>query len=132
MLGLQSPPNSQHMSLSEDDEAARAIRNALASAIDRGDSTVRQFQAELCDNGALRQLYNLAVARRPLALEALRLLAYRNRIVVQQLANMGAIELLEQILVREARNGTASGALQAAALQLLTSLLAFNLEIHSQ
>lgn len=36
-----------------------------------------------------------------------------------------------QILVREAHSGAASMALQAAALQLLTSLLAFNLEVHS-
>ncbi len=33
--------------------------------------------------------------------------------------------------MREARSGPAGCAVQAAALQLLTSLLAFNLEIHS-
>ncbi|KXZ56698.1 hypothetical protein GPECTOR_1g629 [Gonium pectorale] len=118
------------VALGSAEELASGVRDALASAIDGGSPHVRVFQAELCDGGALRQLYALAVARRPLAFEALRLLAYRNRIVVQQLANMGAIELLEQVLVREAASGQASGTLQASALQLLTSLLAFNLEIH--
>lgn len=56
-----------------------------------------RLQAELCDSGALRQLYNLAVQRQPIAFEALRLLAYRNRIGVQQMVNLGAIELLEQV-----------------------------------
>ncbi|KAG2442907.1 hypothetical protein HXX76_002983 [Chlamydomonas incerta] len=115
----------------EEASAAVAIRDALATAIDSASPHVRQFQAELCDSGALRQLYDLAVQRQPIAFEALRLLAYRNRIGVQQMVNLGAIELLEQILVREAHSGAASLALQAAALQLLTSLLAFNLEIHS-
>eukprot|EP00198_Chlamydomonas_reinhardtii_P014011 XP_001703348.1 predicted protein [Chlamydomonas reinhardtii] len=115
----------------EDASAAVAIRDGLAAAINSASPHVRQFQAELCDSGALRQLYNLAVQRQPIAFEALRLLAYRNRIGVQQMVNLGAIELLEQILVREAHSGAASMALQAAALQLLTSLLAFNLEVHS-
>ncbi|GFR41275.1 hypothetical protein Agub_g1950, partial [Astrephomene gubernaculifera] len=128
--GVQADTAGQR--LAEDEDAAKAVRDALAAAIDGASPQVRHFQAELCNGGALRQLYDLAVARRPIAFEALRLLSYRNRIVVQQLANMGAVELLEQILVREAHSGSSGGPLQSAALQLLTSLLAFNLEVHSQ
>ena len=55
------------------------------------------MQAELCAKGVMGELIALARAREPEAFEALRLLCYRNRIVVQQLVNMGSLELIEQV-----------------------------------
>lgn len=45
----------------------------------------------------MRELLGLARAQHPEAFEALRLMAYRNRIIVQQLVNLGSLELIEQV-----------------------------------